>query len=227
MRNGYRPWRRRNRTRRRRPSVMPGWHWGPIWSAPGRMSRRHRNCARTSYALHWSRSRQACGSGKCICCCTGRAAITPKSRSGATVPASTVTRPIDGTEDLITDLARYLGDASIAGLLNRLGKKTSKGNNWTRDRVRAFRSHRRIAAYRDGERRERNELVLSEVSARLEVDPSVVRRLIAAGLLPARQACKGAPWIIDAGDLDSPRIVAALAGRRIRVSSPRQAQLEF
>ena len=131
------------------------------------------------------------------------------------------------TEDLITDLARYLGDASIAGLLNRLGKKTSKGNSWTKDRVRAFRSHRRIAAYRDGERRERNELVLSEVAARLDVDPSTVRRLIAGGLLPARQACKGAPWIIDAGDLDSPRIAAALAGRRIRVSSPRQAQLEF
>ncbi len=115
----------------------------------------------------------------------------------------------------------------IAGLLNRLGKKTSKGNSWNKDRVRAFRSRRRIAAYRDGERRERNELVLSEVAARLDVDPSVVRRLIAVGLLPARQACKGAPWIIDAGDLDSPRIAAALAGRRIRGSNPRQAQFAF
>lgn len=131
------------------------------------------------------------------------------------------------TDDLITDLARNLGDASIAGLLNRLGKKTSKGNSWNKDRVRAFRSRRRIAAYRDGERRERNELVLSEVAARLDVDPSAVRRLIAVGLLPARQVCKGAPWIIDAGDLDSPRIAAALAGRRIRVSNPRQAQFAF
>ncbi len=119
------------------------------------------------------------------------------------------------TDDLITDPARNPGDELIAGLLNRLGKKTSKGNSWNKDRVRAFRSRRRIAACRDGERRERNELVLSEVASRLEVDPSAVRRLIAVGLLPARQACKGAPWIIDAGDLDSPRIAAALAGRRV------------
>lgn len=131
------------------------------------------------------------------------------------------------TDDLITGLARNLGDAPIAGLLNRLGTKTSKGNNGNKDRVRTFRSRHRIAAYRDGGRREWNELVLSEVAVRLEVDPSAARRQVTVGLHPARQACTGAPWIIGAGDPDSPRIAAALPGRRIRGTNPPQAQFAF
>ncbi len=35
--------------------------------------------------------------------------------------------------------------------------RTSKGNGWNRDRVRAFRSHRDIPGYREGERRESGE----------------------------------------------------------------------
>ena len=36
------------------------------------------------------------------------------------------------TGALIRDLARMLPDELIAGLLNRLGKKTGKGNSWTK-----------------------------------------------------------------------------------------------
>ena len=38
------------------------------------------------------------------------------------------------TGALIRDLARLLPDELIAGLLNRLGKKTGKGNSWTKSR---------------------------------------------------------------------------------------------
>ena len=38
------------------------------------------------------------------------------------------------TGALIRDLARMLPDELIAGLLNRLGKKTGKGNSWTKTR---------------------------------------------------------------------------------------------
>ncbi len=118
------------------------------------------------------------------------------------------------TEDLIAGLTRQLPDEQTARLLNRLGRKTSKGNGWNRDRVRAFRSHRGIPGYREGERQERGELSLSEASAQLGVDPSVVRRLIRAGILPARQVCAGAPWAVAAADLETPRVVAALSGCR-------------
>ena len=117
-------------------------------------------------------------------------------------------------EDLVAGLARQLPDEQMARLLNRLGRRTSKGNSWNRDRVRAFRSRRGIPVYREGERQERGELSLREASARLDVDPSVVRRLIRAEILPARQVCTGAPWAIAVADLEIPRVVAALSGCR-------------
>ena len=131
-------------------------------------------------------------------------------------------------EDLVAGLSRQLPDAQTARLLNRLGRRTSKGNGWNRDRVRAFRARRGIPGYREGERQERGELSLGEASARLGVDPSVVRRLIRAGILPARQVCTGAPWAIAAADLEAPRVVAALSGcRTVAGADPNQGEFGF
>jgi len=132
-----------------------------------------------------------------------------------------------GTAELIRDLARYLPDELIAGLLNRLGRKTGKGNSWTKSRVCSFRSSHGIAVYRKGERQERGELILSEAAERLSVDPATVRRLIRSGVLPARQACKGAPWIIREDALDSPDVLAGRVGRRPLSADPNQESLEF
>ena len=92
-------------------------------------------------------------------------------------------------------------DRLIASFLNRAGKKTGQGNNWTLARLRAFRATHGIAVYRDGEMRERNEMKLEEAAALLSVNEKTVRRLIRSGAIPARQACKGAPWVIDANAL--------------------------
>ena len=108
--------------------------------------------------------------------------------------------PID-TVDLVRELARVLPDRLIAGFLNRAGKKTGQGNNWTLGRLKAFRSTHGIAVYREGEMRERNEMKLVEAAAHLSVNERTVRRLIRSGAIPARQACKGAPWVIDAAAL--------------------------
>lgn len=129
--------------------------------------------------------------------------------------------------DLIQDLARYLPDELIAGLLNRLGKKTGKGNSWTKRRLCSFRSKHGIAAYRKGEREERGELILSEVSERLNVDPATVRRLIRSGALPARQACKGAPWIIREDALNRPEVLAGLAKRHPLTANQNQKRFDF
>ena len=131
-----------------------------------------------------------------------------------------------GTGDLIRDLARCLPDDLIAGLLNRLGRKTGKGNSWTRSRVCSFRSTHGIAVHRKGEREERGELVLSEAAKRLSVHPAVIRRLIRTGVLAARQACKGAPWIMREDALDSPDVLAGLAGRPL-TANPDQKSLDL
>ena len=96
-------------------------------------------------------------------------------------------------------------DMAIAALLNRLGRRTSKGNSWKESNVRSFRNKRGIPVYRESERRARNEMTLSEAAAALQINPQKARRLIKNGDLPARQLCKGAPWIISATDVASLR----------------------
>mgnify|MGYP003890111297 CR=1 FL=1 len=100
------------------------------------------------------------------------------------------------TERLIRELSRITSDQKIASLLNRLGKKTAKGNSWIRNRVTVFRNDHAIAVYEEGEVEKRGELFLDQAAARLGVHKSKIYKLIRLGLLPATQVCQGAPWII-------------------------------
>ncbi len=93
-------------------------------------------------------------------------------------------------------------DMAIAALLNRLGRRTGKGNSWKKAGVCSFRNKRGIPPYREGERQERGEMTVSEVAAALNVDYQKARRLILAGRLPARQLCTGAPWVVTAADVE-------------------------
>ena len=131
------------------------------------------------------------------------------------------------TGALIRDLARMLPDELIAGLLNRLGKKTGKGNSWTKSRVCSFRSARGIAVYREGERRERGELILSEAAEQLGVDRVVVRRLIRSGILSGPTGLQGRA-------LDHPQRGARLPQGACRLiqawsvdTAPKQTNLYF
>ena len=98
--------------------------------------------------------------------------------------------------DLIRALARQQVDGAIAATLNRLGKRTGRGNPWTEARVRSFRSQHRVPAHRPGEMAERGELTLEEAARRLGVSKMTVLRLISAGTITAIQVCKGAPWAV-------------------------------
>ncbi len=134
------------------------------------------------------------------------------------------------TIDLVRVLARQMPDKAIAAVLNRAGKTTGRGNGWTQSRVCGLRNHNAIAAYRDGERRERGEVTLDEAAAILSVSSSTVRRLIKDGQLSANQLCKGAPWIIRAADLERRDVKSAATTRRMRrppSGDPLQKMLEL
>ncbi len=131
------------------------------------------------------------------------------------------------TEQLIQELARMLPDQSIASVLNRLGLRSAKGHTWTQLRVRNFRCEHQIAIYRDGERVERRELILHEAASRLGVSKMTVIRLIRDGLLPARQVCVGAPYVIREDDLDRPPIRRAVENGRAVSPDARQQILSF
>jgi excisionase family DNA binding protein len=131
------------------------------------------------------------------------------------------------TEELIRQLARTVPDQSIASVLNRLGMRSAKGHTWTQERVRNFRCEHRIAIYREGERVERREVILHEAASRLGVSKMTVIRLIRDGLLPARQICVGAPYVIREEDLDRPAVRRAIENGRAVSLDPRQQTLSF
>jgi hypothetical protein len=112
-----------------------------------------------------------------------------------------------GTIDLIRACARLMPDKAIAGMLNRTGKRTGRLNGWTQSRVRGFRNAHVIAVYVDGEWAERGEVTLTEAAGMLDLSPMTVLRWIRAGILPAEQYCKGAPWVIKRRDVEHQQLV--------------------
>jgi excisionase family DNA binding protein len=131
------------------------------------------------------------------------------------------------TEQLVRELARLLPDHSIAPVLNRLAIRSARGQTWTQLRVRNFRGAHQIPVYREGERAERRELVLHEAANHLGVSKMTVVRLIRDGLLPARQVCARAPYVIREEDLARPGIRQAIARGRPISADPRQESLSF
>jgi excisionase family DNA binding protein len=131
------------------------------------------------------------------------------------------------TEQLVRELARLVPDHSIAPVLNRLGIRSAKGQTWTQLRVRNFRGTHHIPIYREGERAERHELILSEAASRLGVSKMTVIRLIRHGLLPAKQVCARAPYVIREQDLVSPAVQRAIVNGRPISRDDKQETLPF
>ena len=132
------------------------------------------------------------------------------------------------TVETIRELARLMPDRGIIAFLNRARKRTGKGNTWTALRLRAFRSNHGIPVYCEGERQQRNELTQTEAAARLNVSARTMNRLIRSGVIPARQACKGAPWVIPADALESAAVRRSLEdGTFPSAPDPGQKPLDF
>jgi excisionase family DNA binding protein len=113
------------------------------------------------------------------------------------------------TKKIISGLARIMPDKHIVAFLNRMGKRTAKGHTWNPVRLRSFRDKNNIPVYREGERQERDEYTVDEASERLGIGKTKVWRLIQHKILPAKQVCSGAPWIIAKKDLESETIKKA------------------
>ena len=125
--------------------------------------------------------------------------------------------------------ARLMPDKAIAGMLNRTGKRTGRLNGWSQSRVRGFRNTHGITVYVDGEWAERGEITLTEAARMLDRSPITVLRWIQAGIIPAEQYCKGAPWVIKRRDIEGQHLVLrAKMDRKAPASSdPDQRTLVF
>lgn len=108
----------------------------------------------------------------------------------------------DDLVEIVRKLARIEPDARIASILNRNRRRTAHGQSWTAKRVCSLRNNHGIVVYREGERKARGEMSVSEVADILGVTPTTVLRLIHQKQLTATQPCVGAPWILRRADVE-------------------------
>ena len=121
-------------------------------------------------------------------------------------------------------MATRFCDADIAATLNRMGVRTGQGKTWTAHRVGSIRKVHGMHAYRSAEK-DGAWLTMREAAARLGVTSHVIRRMIVDGVLPAEQVVPGAPWQIQAKDLDAEPVLTALSGKGRPRHPSAQAQL--
>jgi len=92
-----------------------------------------------------------------------------------------------------------------------------------------FRNTHGIAVYVDGEWAERGEVTLTEAARMLNLSPLTMLRQIRAGIIPAEQYCKGAPWVIKRRSVEDPDLVerVKMCRKGSSSSNPDQKTLSF
>jgi hypothetical protein len=105
--------------------------------------------------------------------------------------------------EAVTALARICGDDLIAGILNRNGLKTGRGNRWTRERVTALRSHHGITCFSSERREVEGWMNLTEAAAFLGLSPKTVRLAVERGEISAEHPLPDGPWIFQKRVLDT------------------------
>jgi DNA invertase Pin-like site-specific DNA recombinase len=135
---------------------------------------------------------------------------------------------------LIQRLAPHYADAVIAGILNRQGRRTARGERFTANQVGSLRRYRGIprcvppAASPDGEL-----VTIRKAAEILEVAPSTLHRWLTAGIIVGEQLTPGAPWRIRMTDALRARFVEEappgylpMLDARLRLGVSRQTVLQ-
>lgn len=116
--------------------------------------------------------------------------------------AATESRTAHDDLEIIRRMAVRYGDDQIASVLNRLGRRTGKGNRWNEQRVASARKSYGIA----GQARAKVDaelLTLNGAAEHVRVSDTTIRRLVDAGLLRCEQVVPNAPWEIRRTDLET------------------------
>ena len=110
-------------------------------------------------------------------------------------------RTDEDTVELVRRLAAHYPDGVIAGILNRQGRKTVRGERFSANQVGSLRRYRDIARFEPPAQPPQGELVTIAGAAKiLELAPSTIHRWLAEGIIAGEQLTPGAPWKIRITD---------------------------
>lgn len=110
-------------------------------------------------------------------------------------------RTDEDTVELVRRLAAHYPDGVIAGILNRQGRKTVRGERFSANQVGSLRRYRDIARFQPPAEPPEGELVtIAGAADILQVAPSTIHRWLAEGLIAGEQVTPGAPWRIRITD---------------------------
>ncbi len=110
-------------------------------------------------------------------------------------------RTDEDTVELVRRLAVHYPDGVIAGILNRQGRKTVRGERFSANQVGSLRRYRNIARFDPPAQTPQGELVtVTGAAAILGVAPSTLHRWLNEGIIAGEQITPGAPWNIRITD---------------------------
>jgi len=99
--------------------------------------------------------------------------------------------------DTVRVLTRICPDEVIAGVLNRNGLLTGRGNRWTQERVTSLRSHHAILCYDAGKCEAEAWMNLTEAANTLGVSARTLRLAVERGEIEAEHPLDDGPWIFN------------------------------
>ena len=106
-------------------------------------------------------------------------------------------RTDEDTIALVRRLAVHYPDAVVAGIVNRQGRRTVRGERFTANRIGGLRRYWKIPRFEPANIHDQGELVCVKKAADLlGVAPSSVHRWLADGFIAGEQLTPGAPWRI-------------------------------
>ena len=129
-------------------------------------------------------------------------------------------------------LARICTDDFIAGVLNRNGLRTGRGNRWSRGRVTSLRNHYSILCFCSERARAEGWTNLTGAAALLGISPRTLRLAIERGEIEAEHPLPDGPWVLNhdalrtAGASDVVQR-ARQAGNTPAIPSAKQANLDL